>query len=137
MTTPMKLNDNVLIELFENCTLEPSLFTHLNQLRISWLLIDKHGLEKAVVKYSNLKEQYYIKVLKSNKFNLALTKAYIEILHHFMERSTANDFDKLMREFPRLKFNFKELVKTHYGYNILKEHRKEEPNPLKPILFTF
>ena len=52
-------------------------------------------------------------------------------------KSSVTDFDKLLREFPRLKFNFKKLVKTHYGYDILKEHRTEDPQPVRPILFTF
>ena len=49
----------------------------------------------------------------------------------------SNSFDKLLNEFPRLRYNFKNLVKTHYGYNILKEHRIEEPPSNRPILFTF
>ena len=58
-------------------------------------------------------------------------------MHHFMENYKAKTFEKLLKEFPRLQYNFKDLVKTHYGYNILKEHRKEEPNIQRPILFTF
>ena len=75
--------------------------------------------------------------LKSEKFNLPLTKAYTEILHYFMQKSATKDFDKLLREFPRLKYNFNKLVKTHYGHDILKKHRKEEIRPLGTILFTF
>ena len=66
-----------------------------------------------------------------------ITKAYTEILHFFMESSSTKDFDKLLREFPRLKFSFKNLVKTHYGYNILKEHRTQKLAPLNPILYSF
>ena len=54
-----------------------------------------------------------------------------------LDNNIIDNFYKLLNEFPRLKYNFKELVKTHYGYNILKEHRKEEPKALRPILFTF
>lgn len=137
MTTTLHLNDNVLIEQFENYTLVPTQFTHLNQLRIVYVFLNKYGLETTLKKYTEIKQKYYTDVLKSHKFNLAITKAYVEILDHFIKKSSFNDFDKLLKEFPRIKFNFKNLVKTHYGYNILKEHRKEEPNSLKPILFTF
>ncbi len=137
MIAPIELNDNELLEQIENCALSPSFLTHEVLLRLTWILIRKYGLEKAIVKNNEIKEQYFIKALKSDKFNVTLTRAYTEILYHFMEKSSANDFDKLLQEFPRLRYSFKELVKTHYGYNILKEHRKEEPPLKRPILFTF
>jgi len=137
MNTITELNENELLEKVENCTLSAELFTHEAKLRLSWILINKYGLEVATLKNCKIKEQYFINVLNSNKFNLPLTKAYTEILHFFMEKSSTKDFDKLLREFPRLKYDFKELVKTHYGYNILKEHRKEVIKPLGTILFTF
>jgi len=139
MTTTLKLNDKELLKQVKECSLPPELFTHEIQLKLSWILINRYGLEGATKKNCEIKENYFVNALKSKKFNLPLTKAYTEILHHFMERSSAKDFDKLLREFPRLKFDFKELVKTHYGYNILKEHRNEDlkPNPNRPILFTF
>jgi hypothetical protein len=54
-----------------------------------------------------------------------------------MKKTNTNNFEKLLREFPRLKFDFQKLVKTHYGYNILKEHRTEEPKDFRPIIFSF
>ena len=137
MITPFELNDDELLQQFTDCTLSPSFLTHEVLLRITWILIKKNGLERAIVKNCNLKEQYFKNALKNDKYNNALTRAYTEILHHFMEKSSTRDFNTLLQEFPRLKYSFKELVKTHYGYNILKEHRKEDPQPRRPILFTF
>jgi hypothetical protein len=131
------LSDNELLEQLENCSLAPELFTHEAMLRLSWVLIQKHGLEVAIVKSIHIKEKYFKTALKSDKFNKTLTRAYAEILYYFMKKSKTNNFDKLLREFPRLKFDFQKLVKTHYGYNILKEHRTEEPKDFKPILFSF
>ena len=138
MTTKIQLTDNQLLEVIQDCTLNPTDFTHETLLRLTWILIQKYGLEEAIIKNKEIKENYFKTALKTDKFNVTLTKAYTEILHHFMERSSTNDFEKLLREFPRLKYNFRNLVKTHYGYNILKEHRKEEPKQNgRPILFTF
>ena len=131
------LNDTDFLNEIVNFTLSPELFTHEAQLRLSWILINKYGVEVATVKNCKIKERYFIKVLKSDTFNLPLTKAYTEILHFFMESSSTKDFDKLLREFPRLKFSFKNLVKTHYGYNILKEHRTQKLAPLNPTLYSF
>ena len=137
MLTPRELDDATLLEQFENCSLHPNFFTHENLLRLSWILINKFGLKRAIVKNRTIKENYYKEVLKSDKYNIPLTIAYTEILHHFMEKSQSNDFYKLLKEFPRLKYNFKLLVRTHYGYDILKEHRNNDVQVKRPILFTF
>ncbi len=137
MISTNQLSDHELLEQIENCSLSPELFTHETMLKLSWILIQKHGLEVAIVKSIHIKENYFKTALKSDKFNKTLTRAYAEILYYFMKTSKTDNFDKLLREFPRLKFDFQKLVKTHYGYNILKEHRTEEPKDFKPLLFTF
>ncbi|MGV8945964.1 MAG: hypothetical protein ACOH1N_06010 [Lutibacter sp.] len=137
MTAPKELSDNELLEQLENCSLSPELFTHETMLRLAWILIQKFGLDVAIIKNNNIKEKYYKTALNSDKFNKTLTRAYAEILYYFMKKTNTNDFDKLLREFPRLRFDFQKLVKTHYGYNILKEHRTEEPKDFKPLIFSF
>ena len=137
MITTNEMTDKELMGQIGNCSLDPNLFTLEVMLRMSWILINKFDLETAIKKNCEIKENYYVNALNSNKFNYTLTKAYTEITHHFMKNSSAKTFEKLLKEFPRLQYNFKDLVKTHYGYNILKEHRKEEPNIPRPILFTF
>jgi hypothetical protein len=138
MNTTTNLNDNELLEKIENCSLNPNLFTHKTLLRLSWILIKKYGLEDAIEKNIEIKENYYKNKLHNNKFNRTLTKAYTEILYFFMQKSKKADFEKLLKEFPRLQYNFKSLVKTHYGFDILKEHRTEAPKHInRPILFTF
>lgn len=137
MIAPDELNDNELIEQIKNCTLSPSYFTHEVLLRMSYILIEKYGIETAITKNCELKENYYINALKSNKFNYTLTRAYTEILYYFMSNSKNSSFNKLLRNFPRLQYNFKDLVRTHYGYDIMKDHRKEAEEYKGPILFTF
>lgn len=138
MTTTDLMSDSLLLEQIENCTLPTSEFNHETMLKLAWILINKYGVEKAVVKNIELKENYFINALNSDKFNKTLSRAYVEIMHYFMQQSAQpQNFDRILMAFPRLKYNFKNLVKTHYGYNILKEHRKEEPKGMKPILFTF
>jgi len=137
MNIQIKLTDNELLEQIKNCSLNPSLFSHEVLLRLTWILIRTYGLNIAILKNNEIKSNYYKNALKNDKFNITLTKAYTEILYHFMTQTSTNSFDKLLREFPRLKYNFKDLVKTHYGYNILKEHRKAGPEQNKSSVFTF
>ena len=136
MISPDELNDNELIAQIENCRLSPSFFTHEVLLRMSYILIEKYGLQTAIVKNCEIKENYFKTALNSNKFNYTLTRAYTEILYYFMNNSKNGSFNKLLRNFPRLQYNFKDLVKTHYGYDIMKNHRKEAEYK-GPILFTF
>ena len=137
MIKPEDFTDEQLLESIENCTLDPIYFTHETMLRLTWILIKKYGFNIAFHKNKEIKSNYFKIAMKSDKFNATLTNAYSEILYHFMQNSSTKNFDKLLREFPRLKFNFKNLVKTHYGYDILKEHRVESPKTKSPILFTF
>ncbi|MDV7187354.1 hypothetical protein R3X25_08690 [Lutibacter sp. TH_r2] len=138
MTTTETMSNTDLLEKIENCTLPTSEFNHETMLKLAWILINKYGVEKAIAKNAALKENYFINAMNSEKFNISLSRAYVEIMYYFMEQSShPQDFNRILNAFPRLKYNFRNLVKTHYGYNILKEHRKEEPKGMKPILFTF
>ena len=55
-------------------------------------------METAIKKNCEIKENYFINALHSNKFNITLTKAYTEITRHFMENSSVKTFDKLLKE---------------------------------------
>ncbi|WP_457615679.1 hypothetical protein [Lutibacter sp.] len=126
-----------LFKQFENCTLDAALFNQKTHLEITWYLIKNYDLEEATALNNSLTEKYYNSVLKLNH-NPKLTNAYTEIIHHFMSKSSSDSFDGFLREFPRLKYNFKRILETHYGYNILKEQRVEKEKPLnRPIFFTF
>jgi len=61
MLTTNELSDKDLLEKVENCTLSPELFNHETQLRLSWILINKYGLEIATLKNCKIKEQFFIK----------------------------------------------------------------------------
>ena len=63
------LTDKDFLNDIVNCTLSPELFTHEAQLRLSWILINKYGLEVATLKNCKIKENYFINALKSDKFN--------------------------------------------------------------------
>lgn len=131
------LSDTEFLKKVKDFSLNPKDFTHKAMLRLAYILIKKYGIELAIEKNIEIKEQYFINALHSSKFNRTLTKAYTEILYFFMQKSPKSNFEKLIREFPRLIYNFKSLVKTHYGYNILKEHRAVDPGINRPLLFTF
>ena len=118
MISTLNLSDSLLLEQIQDCTLDPTLFNHETMLRLSWILINKYGLDEATTLNNNIKEQYFIKALKSEKFNKTLTRAYTEIVQHFMDKTPTNDFEKLLKEFPRLKYDF-HLPVTSYENSTL------------------
>jgi len=129
-------SDDQFAILFESCELAPELFSHEAHLRLAWIHISKYGTVKAI---DNITKQ--IKVFATNlgspqKYNHTVTIAAIKAVAHFMNKSEANDFKGLMKEFPRLKDNFKELLFAHYSINIFtSELAKQEY--LEPDLVPF
>jgi len=112
------LNDMQFEEKFENCTLAPILFTHEAHLRLAYIHVTKYGLRKAI---SNL--CYQIADFERNfgdgrKFNKTITVASAKVVHHFINKSKSIDYQGLLNEYPRLKSNFKSLIKTHYSLNV-------------------
>jgi len=132
-----KLTDAELLKNVEDGTLDANLLTHKTQMRICWVFINAYGLKKAIEKNNKFVDLYYEN--DSSDFNQNLSRAYTEIIHDFMGKTSANDFYKMLNEFPRLKYDFKKIVRTHYGYDVLKEgFKKEQSKKIKvPVLFTF
>ena len=56
MITTNEMSDKELLKEFENCSLDPNLVSHEVLLRISWILINKYGLETAITKNCEIKE---------------------------------------------------------------------------------
>ncbi|HKJ07422.1 MAG TPA: hypothetical protein VJ970_08160 [Flavobacteriaceae bacterium] len=136
MTNISELNDQQLLQIIETGTLPSQLLTHTTQMRICWVLLKKYNVERAIELNNTFVNNHYHN--ETSFFNTTLSRAYIEIIDDFMKRSKQNDFYKMLKAFPRLKYDFKKIIKTHYGYDVLKEGFKKEQAPLKvPMLFTF
>ncbi|MDY0779304.1 hypothetical protein [Tenacibaculum sp. IB213877] len=118
MNNHYNLSDTEFEIQFKNCALDPSIFNHEAHLRLAWIHIIKYGIEQAE---ENIHHQLlaYVKSLGAEeKYNKTLTIAAIKAVYHFIQKSTSTDFEAFISEFPRLKFNFKELMQYHYGFDI-------------------
>lgn len=135
---PHTLSNQELIQELKSGSLDSNYLTHETLLNLSWdLLNDSKNPEEAIAKQKELLQNYQ-SYLTTDKSNDILVQAYIEILNYFKSISSAKTLEKLLREFPRIKFSFKNLLKTHYGYNILKEEPSESKTPLVgPIISNF
>ena len=136
MEKHFELSDSELEKQFMLCELNPQIFTHEAHLRLTWINIKRYGIEKAE---SNIESQLanYVKSLGAeDKFNTTLTLAAIKAVHHFMLKSESDSFEDFIREFPRLKYNFKELISCHYGFDIYNSERAKAQF-LEPDLLPF
>ncbi|MEL6536219.1 MAG: hypothetical protein AAFQ98_12460 [Bacteroidota bacterium] len=112
------LSDRELAKRFANCTLNPELFNHEAHLRLAWIYIKLYGLEKAEIYLCDQIQQFDATFGNGTKFHRTLTMAAAKMVNHFMLKSTATDFASFIREFPRLKTNFRDLLSQHYGVDV-------------------
>ena len=120
---------------FESCQLLPDLFNHEAHLRLAWIYINKYGLDEAIDKICVQLSNYTKHLGAGDKFNKTVTIAAIRAVYHFMLKSNSDTFKKFIAAHPDLKFRFKELLNTHYGFNIFSEKAKKEY--LEPDLLPF
>ena len=115
-----QLTDAEFEKQFETCTLNPEWFTHEAHLRLAWIHIRQYGMEQAIEKVCAQLIRFTESLEARDKFNKTVTVAALKAVDHFMNRSTANNFNDLILEFPRLKTDFKKLMSAHYGIDIFK-----------------
>ena len=123
-------------EKFKNCTLAPILFTHEAHLRLAYIHITKYGLAKAIKNLCKQIEDFDQKHGDGTKFNKTVTIAAVKVVFHFMKKSTFHDFKDLLDKFPRLKNDFKALIKKHYSLNVFIDKMAKQKY-LEPDLLPF
>ena len=112
------LTDPAFEQQFEAGTLNPELFTHEAHLRLAWIHLKHYG-EEAAIRNVSKQLQNYVGILGAqDKYNQTLTIAAVKAVFHFMNKSKSDQFQDFIAEFPRLKFNFKDLMAQHYSVDI-------------------
>ncbi len=131
-----QLTDDEFVKSFADCSLEPSWFSHEGHLRLAWVSIDQHGLDKAVEMVCEQILRFDQVHDKGEKFNKTVTVACVKAVNHFMNRSSTRDFRTLLEEFPKLKSDLKGLIETHYGIDIFNSP-KAKKQFIEPDLVPF
>ncbi len=130
------LSDTEFENEFISCGLNPSDFTHEAHLRLAWINIYKYGIKQAEKNVQNQLQKFVEFVGAKDKYNMTLTLAAIKAVYHFMLKSNSDNFKDFITEFPRLKYNFKELMDCHYGFDIYSS-KKAKTEFLEPDLIPF
>ncbi|MDT0605907.1 hypothetical protein [Croceitalea rosinachiae] len=118
MKSHFSLTDNEFLIQLETATLKPEFFDHQAHLRLAWLNINRFGIETAVKKTSFYLKKYVHSLDEQDKFNQTLTVAALKAVYHFKLKSKSTNFKNFIEEFPRLLYNFKDLMAMHYGFDI-------------------
>ena len=121
---------------FIDCELNPSEFNHEAHIRLAWIYINNYGIKQAEKKIQIDLQKFVEFVGARDKYNKTLTIAAIKAVHHFMMKSKSKNFIDFIAEYPRLKYNFKELMACHYGFDIYNSD-KAKIEYLEPDLAPF
>lgn len=103
---------------FESFKLKPHLFSHEAHIRLAYIHISKYGREQAEYNMCSQIQGYAESLGVFDKFNKTVTIAAVKVVNHFMQKAQSNNFVDFIQEFPRLIFNFKDLLSQHYGFNV-------------------
>ena len=121
---------------FEVGELPPELFTHEAHIRLAWIHIGKYGVEHAITNIVSQIKAYTAKLGVPEKFNTTLTVAAVRAVYHFMLKNNAENFSSFIKRNSRLKKNFKELMASHYGFDIYNSQLAKQQY-LEPDLLPF
>lgn len=136
MENHFELSDIDFEKQFANCTLDPSIFSHEAHLRLAWIHIYNYGIKQAEMNIQAQLEKFVAFVGEKDKYNRTLTIVAIKVVHHFMLKSNAENFTDFINEFPQLKSNFKQLIESHYSFDIFNSV-KAKTEYLEPDLLAF
>ncbi len=131
-----KLSDQEFKRSFETCTMPAAVFNHEAHLRLAWVYLGEYGIEKAENLVQEQLKKYVASLGAEDKYHTTLTVASIKVIHHFMSRSKSDNFKGFIAQFPQLKTGFRELIGSHYGFDIYSS-KKARLEYLEPDLLPF
>ena len=136
MKSHSEINDTEFEQLFKNASIEPGLFTHEAHLRLAWIHLRKYGFHKAIANITAQLKEYVFYLGATDKYNETVTIAAIKAVYHFMLKSGAETFQDFISSHPRLKADFKTLIRQHYTTNVFQSEEAKK-RFMEPDLLTF
>ena len=109
------LGDEDFTRAFEECTLEPNAFTHEAHIRLAWILIKEHGLDKASDMLCEQIMRFDRQHGKGTKFSEEVTLGSARLIDNLQKQSHDRTFMDFIARHPRLLFDFGELLAAYTG----------------------
>ena len=118
MKNHFTLSDDEFERQFANITLDPTLFSHEAHIRLAWIHISKYGVGQAIDNICQQIPAFAGFHGAPDKYHATVTVAAVRAVYHFMLKSRSGTFADFIDEFPRLKYNFMDLLHAHYGMDL-------------------
>lgn len=136
MKNHLELSDLQFEKKFESGSFDPELFNHEAHIRLAWIHINKYGIDEAIKNVCSHLLNFVTLINAEKKYNKTLTIAATKAVYHFMLKSKSDNFKSFIKEFPRLKTDFKELMDSHYSNDIYFSE-KAKKSFIEPDLLPF
>lgn len=93
------MNDQELIERFENCTLSPESFHHCEHVRLAWIYLCQYPVLEALSKFCEGLKKFADSLGKSGLYHETITWAYLLLIH---ERRARTNTAQCWHEFAKM-----------------------------------
>jgi hypothetical protein len=84
------MSEQSFIELFENGSIPPEAFHHVDHVRLAFCYLTRHSLLEALGRFSTALQQFAEAHGKENLYNETITWAYLLLIHERMARYIAS-----------------------------------------------
>jgi len=132
----LNYDDHQFASQFADCTLPPPLFNHEAHLRLAWLLIGRYGIQQAAELLCRQIQAFDATHGDGTKYHKTMTVAAARAVWHFMQKTPNDTFTDFIAMHPRLTADFKGLLATHYGFDLLR-HPTARQQYIAPDLLPF
>ncbi len=79
-----EMTDDELLTRFEDCTLEPAAFHHLEHVRVAWVILTRMPFDDAEARFIESLKRFATAAGSLGKYDDALTRRYVRLIHERM-----------------------------------------------------
>lgn len=127
------MTDDDFVSAFSACRLAPEHFDHRGHLRIAWLLLRRHPLERAIEEICGGIDRIARHFGAPDKFNRTLSEALVRLIAHAAARAPAGTFDEFLAANPVFVTDVRGVLAQYYSADLLHSANAKQ-NFLRPDL---
>jgi len=113
------MTDDEFMQAFETCRLSSDDFDHRGHLRIAWLLLRRHPLDRAIEEICSGIARIARHFGAPEKFNRTLSAALVRLMAHAAARSPDESFEAFLTANPAFVHDVRGLLAQYYSPGLL------------------
>lgn len=111
--------DELLLQEFEQCTLDPGRFHHNDHVHIAWLYLQRYPVLDALTRFATSLRNFAASLGKHNLYHATITWGYLLLIHERINRRPSLSWDEFSAANPDL-MNWKNsILKDYYSEKTL------------------